>query len=262
MINTNLKIAVIGGGNMGAAIAAGVVSKGILSADRVTVSHLKAGLALPEGVHTTRNNIEAVEGADLVVVAVKPWLLQGVLDELAPHIDVERVAIVSVVAGVDFATLGEWLAGAKGVPALFRVIPNTAVSVGQSVTFVAHSGASDEQLGVVNQIFGALGVVYNIAEEQMQAATALASCGIAYALRYIDAASRAGVDVGIEPRMALDVVIETVQGALSVLRHSGASPQSEIDRVTTPGGITLRGLEAMEREGFSAAVAEGIKASK
>lgn len=262
MINTNLKIAVIGGGNMGAAIAAGIVSKGIAYADRVTVSHLKAGLALPAGVRTTRNNVEAIEGADLVVVAVKPWLLQSVLGELAPHIDARHSAVVSVVAGVDFATIGEWLAGAKGLPALFRVIPNTAVSVARSVTFVAHSGASDAQLELVNQIFGALGVVYNIAEEQMQAATALASCGIAYALRYIDAASRAGASVGIEPKMALDVVIETVQGALEVLRHSGASPQSEIDRVTTPGGITLRGLEAMERGGFSAAVAEGIKASK
>lgn len=261
-MNIELKIAVIGGGNMGAAIASGIVTKGVLPAERVTVSHLKAGLTLPDGVHTTRNNVDAIAGADLVVVAVKPWLLQEVLAELTPHIDAERVAVASVVAGVDFATLGEWLTTSKGVPALFRVIPNTAVSVGQSVTFVSHSGATAEQLDVVNHLFGALGVVYNIAEEQMQAATALASCGIAYALRYVDAASRAGVEAGIEPNMALDIVIETVQGALSVLRHSGASPQSEIDRVTTPGGITLRGLEAMERGGFSAAVAEGIKASK
>ena len=258
----NLRIAVIGGGNMGAAIASGVVSGGIVAADRVVVSHLKSGQHLPEGVRTTRDNVEAVEGADLVVVAVKPWLLQEVLAELAPHIDPCSQAVVSVVAGVDFTTLAEWLSGAKSVPALFRVIPNTAVSVGRSVTFVAESGASDAQREIVGGVFGALGRVYNIREEQMQAATALASCGIAYALRYIDASCKAGVESGIEPQMALDVVMETVQGAVSVLRHSGASPQSEIDRVTTPGGITLRGLEAMERAGFSAAVAEGIKASK
>ena len=245
---------------MGAAIASGAVTKGVVAAESVVLSHLKTGLTMPQGVRLTRSNVEAVTGADLIVVAVKPWLLQEVLTELAPCIDPQRQTLISVVAGATFDTMSEWLG--EHTPAMFRVIPNTAISVGRSVTFVAERGADEQQRAVVDAVFSALGVVYHIDEEQMGVATALASCGIAYALRYIEASMNAGVEAGIEPRMALDVVIETVRGAVEVLRSSGQQPNAEIARVTTPGGITLRGLEAMEQGGFSKAVAEGIKASK
>ena len=252
---------------MGGAIAVGLADGNTINASDIVCTAKSATTLqkikekIPE-VNTTQDNCEAIKGADIIVIAVKPWFVESVLGEIRESIDYERQMIVSVAAGVSFGQMKEYLGKKSEYPVMFRVIPNTAVSVGRSVTFVAESGASDAQREIVGGVFGALGRVYNIREEQMQAATALASCGIAYALRYIDASCKAGVESGIEPQMALDVVMETVQGAVSVLRHSGASPQSEIDRVTTPGGITLRGLEAMERAGFSAAVAEGIKASK
>lgn len=245
---------------MGAAIASGVVIGDIVAPERVVVSHLKSGIEMPQGVRLTRNNIEAVKGATVVVLAVKPWLLQEVVMELAPYLDVAHQTLVSVVAGVSFDTMTEWLG--EQTPAMFRVIPNTAVSVGRGVTFVAERGANDTQREMVHSIFASLGVVYEVGEEQLGAFTALASCGIAYALRYIEASMKAGVDAGVEPSMALEVVVETVQGAVEVLRKGGQMPSDEIARVTTPGGITLRGLDAMEQGGFSKAVAEGIKASK
>ncbi len=254
-----MRIAVIGGGNMGAAIASGVVSRGVVAPQSVVVSHLKSGLTLPQSVRTTRNNVEAIADADLIVVAVKPWLLQSVLEELAPHIQPNKQAIASVVAGVSFDTMTEWLG--DNTPALFRIIPNTAISIGQSVTFIAKRNTTPEQRAAVNNIFAAMGVVYDVEESQMSLATALASCGIAYALRYIEAASNAGVEGGMEAEKALGIVLETVQGAVEVLRQGGQTPEYEIGRVTTPGGITLQGLEALEQNGFSKAVAEGIKAS-
>ncbi len=253
-----MRIAVIGGGNMGAAIASGAITKGVVAPQSVVVSHLKSGLRVPDGVALTHNNVEAIADAELIIVAVKPWLLQSVLEELAPHINPNKQYLASVVAGVDFDTMTEWLGNA---PALFRIIPNTAISVGHSVTFVAERNASYEQRTAINQLFSALGVVYEIDEQQMGLATAVASCGIAYALRYIEAASKAGADGGMEADKALGIVVETVKGAIEVLRQGGQTPEKEINRVTTPGGITLKGLEAMEQNGFSKAVAEGIKAS-
>lgn len=246
---------------MGGSIAIGAAAKHIVAAGDITVSHPKQSLAHLFGdITTTRDNTVAVEGADLVIVAVKPWLMAEVLEQIAPHIDPERQAVASIAAGITFGQLAEKFGGR--VPALFRIIPNTAIALGHSVTFIASQGATDSQREAVRRLFEALGSVFEIDEEQMQAATALASCGIAYALRYIDAAARGGSELGIDYPTAQRIVMDTMSGALELLRANGTEPQTEIDKVTTPGGITLRGLEAMERAGFSQAVTAGLKASR
>ena len=255
-----MKIAIIGGGNMGASIAAGAISKGVVAPSGITVSHLKDGLALHNDVTLTRDNVQAAAGADLIIVAVKPWLMEQVLREMAPHIDPCTQAVASVAAGVDFARMEQWLA--PSAPALFRIVPNTAVEIARSVTFIAQQGATERQRAEVRSVFEALGSVYEVEERQIQATTALSSCGIAYALRYIDAAAKGGHNLGIGADAALKIVIETIEGAIELLRAHGSTPQQEIDRVTTPGGITLRGLDAMEKGGFSQAVIQGLKASK
>lgn len=249
---------------MGGAIAFGVVSAGLAAPHEVCVTHprqallerlKRQGLSL----RIESDNMCAVRGADIVFVAVKPWLAEGVLREIAPALDMERQAVASVVAGLSFAELKEYL-GAS--PALFRVIPNTAVSIGLGTTFVSADGATAEQVEQTMGIFGALGKAFLVSEEQMGAVTALCSCGIAYILRYIGAAVDGAQKMGLDPREALPMVLQTVRGAVGLLEANATTPQQEIDKVTTPGGITLKGLDAMERAGFSSAVIEGLLASK
>lgn len=258
-----MRIAILGGGNMGGAIAAGAVAGGVARRDEITVSHPKQQLSeLFAGMRTTRDNAAAVAGADLVVLAVKPWMAEEVAGEIREAVNPDTQSVVSVVAELCFSTLSRWLTSRGGrVPALFRVIPNTAIAIGRGVSFVAAQGAAEEQRRQVERLFGAVGRVFAVTEQEMTPCMALSSCGIAYAFRYIDAAVRGGVSLGLEERRALDIVVATVRGAVEMLERNGTSPSAETDKVTTPGGITLRGLEAMERGGFSDAVLAGLLAS-
>ena len=165
--------------------------------------------------------------------------------------------IVSIAAGVPFSHLQELMPGKT----LFRVIPNTAIAIGESMTAVAHNNASVEQQTAIIAIFDRLGKAVMVEERLMGAATALGSCGTAYALRYIRAAMEAGVELGLYPSQAQSIVAQTVKGAACLLIEGGNHPEQEIDKVTTPGGITIKGLNRMEALGFSSAVIEGIKAS-
>lgn len=263
-----MKIAVLGGGNMGGAIAAGAIAAKIAEAKDVTISHARPALLerlekTGAEANITSDNKEAVNGADLILIAVKPWLAESVAREIAPVIDPSYQAVASVVAGVDFKTLQEWLTIPGGkTPALFRVIPNTAVSLGQSATFICSHNASRQQNEMTLSVFRPLGKVFEVDEKDMTAVTALASCGIAYILKYIDASFKGGQEIGIDAKQSLEIVIQTVKGALALLEANGSLPQEEIDKVTTPGGITLKGLAEMERCGFSDAVISGLKASK
>lgn len=263
-----MKIAVLGGGNMGGAIAAGAIAAKVAQGKDVTVSHARPALLerlekTGEKANVTSDNREAVKGADLILIAVKPWLAESVAREIAPIIDPAHQAVASVVAGVDFKTLEQWLTVPGGkTPALFRIIPNTAVSLAQSATFICSHNASVEQNGMMLAVFRPLGKVFEVEEKDMTAVTALASCGIAYILKYIDAAFKGGQEMGIDCKKSLEIVIQTVKGALALLEANGSLPQEEIDKVTTPGGITLKGLDEMERCGFSGSVISGLKASR
>lgn len=263
-----MKIAVIGAGNMGGAIAEGAVRKGVVDPRDMTISDPLPTVADrlgKEGFHVnyTTDNAAAVESADLVIVAVKPWLMEEVLAGIVGVLDRTRQAVVSIAAGITFEQLAEYLGCASlGPVGLYRVIPNTAISIGRSVTFIAKEGTAPQSDADVLRLFGELGEVFEIAESQMTAGTALASSGIAYAFKYIDAAMRGGQALGFGQREALGIVMATVKGAVAMLDATGNLPRTEIDRVTTPGGLTLKGLEAMERGGFSDAVIDGLKATR
>ncbi len=263
-----MKLTVIGGGNMGGAIALGAINQGVVAASFVTISHLSDKMrpafgTLVDSMTLQDCNAEAIQGADMVVLAVKPWLVEEVLREIAPALDRSRCSIISVVAGVSFEELSAMLECAtRGSVPLYRVIPNTAISIGCGVSVISQYGATPEGERVVVELFEALGSTFVVEESMMTPFTSLASCGIAFALRYIDASKRGGECVGIDPEVALEVTIQTMQGALEMLRHNASQPQTEIDKVTTKGGLTFRGLDAMEREGFSHAVICGIKESR
>lgn len=259
------KISIIGAGNMGAAIARGAVRAncGSVCVSNPSMPKLQALAAECPGILTTTSNIEAARSADILILAVKPWKLQGVIDEIAPALEPERQSIVSIAGGVSLDDIDEMLAGAADVRnlqtgAIFHVIPDTAISVGHGMTFVSSKRASQEQTGAVEELFASMGDVAVIEERLMGAATALSSCGIAYAYKYIQASVQAGVQLGFYPRQALEYTIATVDGSIAMLRANGTLPQQEIDRVTTPGGMTIKGINSLEKSAFASAVIEAI----
>lgn len=261
-----MKIAIIGCGNMGGAIARGLAGdKAFMGKNSIAVSNrsaakLDALKAEFPAVSTSTCNRTVVDGADMVILAVKPWLVDTVAEEIKPVANV-RQTIVSVAAGVDFSRLQAMFALPDGVPALFRVVPNTAIAIGESMTMVSGCGVSEQQTGEVCSLFDRLGETLLVEERLLDAAMALGSCGTAYALRYVRAAMEAGIELGLYPEQAEKIVAQTVKGAAEILLRGGAHPEAEIDKVTTPGGYTIKGLNRMEECGFSNAVIEGHKAS-
>ena len=269
-----MTITIIGTGNMGGAILRGLIKSGTCQPEQFICTAKSEATKnkireYNEAIRVCGDNAAAVTEADIIVLAVKPWLVAEVMEEIRPALDLKRQIIVSVAAGVTLEQLSEMSVAPSplerdGVrpPVIFRVIPNTAVEALCSVSLIAHHGASDEQVEQVKGLFSALGYALVVEEKMLAAGTALTSCGIAFAMRYIRAAMEGGVELGFRPEEAARLVEHTVKGAATLLLESGAHPEVEIDKVTTPGGITIKGLNAMERSGFSAAVIDGLKASK
>lgn len=259
------KAAIIGGGNMGSAIAAGMAGGNIVRAENISVSVRTEASAdrlrkrIP-GISVFTDNIKACHGADLVILAVKPWQLPDVAAEIRQETSLGGAVIASVVAGTSFRELREMFGCPDGTPFL-RIIPNTAISTGKSITFFAKDCVPKDVCDEITAIFRETGEVFMIPEEMMPAGTALASCGIAYALKYLDAAMKGGVEIGFSEEEAEKIVLGTMEGAVSLLKRNGTKPAEEIDKVTTPGGYTFKGLSAMEENGFSRAVSEGLKKS-
>jgi len=261
-----MKISVIGGGNMGSAIVRGLVSGGNFAASDISVSSprqdtLEALSALCPGITTSTDNRSVIKGADYIILAVKPWVLPAVLDEIAPAVAFRDQSLVSLAAGISIADISEMLHRYSSDRAIFRVIPNTAMSVSASMTFICHDNATEDKVKDIVSLFDQLGSTAVIEERLIGAATALCSCGIAYVMRYVRAATEGAVELGIYPAKAQEYMLATMKGAIKLLESTGNHPEHEIDKVTTPGGITIKGLNAMERAGFSTAVIEGLKAS-
>lgn len=262
-----MKIAIIGAGNMGGALARGLAQSSIISTSGIYVSNpstpkLEAlKTEFPE-INVTTNNCEAATAADMIVLAIKPWKVVEVLDELKPHLDYTRQTIASMVGGLGIAELSKWLDnGSCVLPATYLIIPNTAIATRSSMTFIASARSTDERDSLIMDIFNELGEAMLVDEGLIPAATSLASCGIAYALRYVRAAMEGGVELGFRADDAKRIVMQTMRGAADILAANNSHPEAEIDRVTTPGGLTIKGLNAMEAAGFTHSVIEGLRAS-
>lgn len=255
------KIAIIGGGAMGGATAAGAVAAGI-APENITVAnpHLEKLAGLEKlGVNVTVDNIEAVRGADLIVLAVKPWILPGVVAEIRDSIDYSRQEVALIVAGISGDDLASMFRKDGNLPVLSIVMPNTAMRLRLSMTFIVEISGRPAQLAI--SLMELLGKVSVIEERLLPAGMSLASCGIAFAMRYVRAAMEGGVELGFRASEAQKIVAATLHGAAALLEEPGSHPETEIDKVTTPGGITIRGLNAMEAAGFTTAVIEGLKES-
>lgn len=262
-----MKIAIIGAGNMGGAVARGLAKGTIIPTSDIYVSNpslpkLEALKSEFPHINVTTNNCDAAAAADMILLAVKPWKVEEVLAEIKPIMDYKHHIVASVVGGLDVAQLSQWLDRGDGVlPATYIIIPNTAIATMSSMTFIASARSTmvlDEQ---VVAIFNELGDAMLVDEGLIPAGTSLASCGIAYALRYIRAAMEGGVELGFRADDAKRVVMQTLRGAVDILASEGRHPEAEIDRVTTPGGLTIKGLNAMEAAGFTHSVIEGLRAS-
>lgn len=254
----NSKIAIIGGGNLGAAIAEGLIKSEFVSPQHITITrrnvdalqHLKAG-----GVTTTSNNKEAIQNSNVIIVALKPYNVKEVLEGLKENFVASKHIIISVVTGVsvkDLTTIVD-----HGVP-IFRAMPNTAIAIQESVTCICHSGATAAQITYVTELFDQLGITVAIDEKLMDAATVLGACGIAYALRFIRAATQGGIEIGFDAKTASLIAAQTVNGAAELLLKGNRHPEEEIDKVTTPKGCTIAGLNEMEHRGFSSSLIKGI----
>ena len=256
----NKKIAIIGVGNMGSAIAVGLIKSGfmqpsdILAADKKE-SSLEGMKKL--GVTVGADNLEAAKNADVVLLAVKPYHIAQVIEEIKPALNPEKI-LISIVAGVGITDLGE-MAG-KDMP-IFRVMPNTAIALQESLTCISSNENTASHKKYVIEMFDKLGKTIEIGEELMAAATVLSSCGIAFALRYIRAAMQGGIEIGFGAEMAQLITAQTVKGATELILQSGNHPEREIDKVTTPMGVTITGLNEMEHKGFSSSLIQGVMAS-
>ena len=259
------RIAIIGAGNIGTAIANGLVQSGRFVAGNVTLTRRRVHLleAMKEqGFVVEGDNCQAVRNADVIVLAVEPGQIDGVLNEIAPALVPGRHIVISVVTGASIAHLRAQIRRQIGSEiAVIRAMPNTAIAVRESMTCLASSNAGSDALDAARSIFDAVGTTLVIAEENMIAATALGACGIAFFMRAIRAASQGGIEIGFHAAEALAIAAQTAKGAASLLLDTGHHPEYEIDRVTTPRGCTIAGLNQMEHEGFSSALITGITVS-
>lgn len=254
----NSKIAIIGGGNLGVAITEGLIKSRFISPSQITVTrrNVDALKSLNDlGVNTTSNNQEAVQNSNIIIVALKPYNVKEVLESLKKFFQPKQHVVISVVTGVLLKDLTSIIDG--GVP-IFRAMPNTAIAIQESVTCLCHQGASNEQVNYVTELFSHLGISINIDEKLMDAATVLGACGIAYALRFIRASTQGGIEIGFDAKTANLIAAQTVKGAAELLLKLNRHPEEEIDKVTTPKGCTIAGLNEMEHQGFSSSLIKGI----
>ena len=257
-----MKVTIIGAGNMGGAIARGLAKGTIVGAADITVSDPSEKMLQqlqqehPE-ITVMSDNRAAIAEADFVIVAVKPWLMKPVLAELTlqPH-----QVLVSVAAGISFEQLVEFTAAPEQT--MFRLVPNTAMSQLESMTLIASHQATPEHERLMVEIFNEMGLAMLVPESQIVATTALTSCGIAYVLKYIQAAMQAGIEMGLYPKDAQRMVAQSVKGAAALILNNDTHPSVEIDKVTTPGGITIKGINELEHAGFTSAIIRAMKASR
>jgi len=257
----NKKIAIIGGGNLGTAIAEGLLNSGFSLPEHILITkrNIKTLSALEKrGVLISDNNEEAVRFADLVILAVKPFQVDDILAKLKLLLDPQKHVLVSVITGV---TIGHLLkAVGKKLPVI-RAMPNTAIAIQESMTCLASHDVNSDQIAYIEDLFNQLGKAVWIDEKLMDAATVLGACGTAYAMRYIRANIQGGIEIGFDAATASLIAAQTVKGAAELLLKKGSHPEQEIDKVTTPKGCTIAGLNEMEHQGFSSSLIKGIVAS-
>ena len=252
-----MNIHIIGGGNLGVAIAIGIskyTKNNLVTVTRRNIENIKYLEELDIKVDSSNTN--SIENADLIILAIKPFQVDLVVDEIMPFI--KNATIATAVSGVSIQKLQEKLGLSRPI---IHIMPNIAIRFGESATCISYEEKDKSEAKTVVDLFNQLGTVSIIDEKLMDAATVLGACGTAYALRYIRASMQAGIEIGFDAQTALSIASQTAKGAATMALEEKIHPEQLIDRVTTPQGCTIVGLNEMEHEGFSSSLIKGIKTS-
>lgn len=254
-------IAIIGGGNLGSAIAIGAVRAGIVPANKITITRRQENKLKgfrKQGLTATTDNAAAVRNARIVILCVQPKQLAETMAGIRTVLKPGKQILVSTITGISTEELS---ALAPTGLAIVRAMPNTAIAIGASMTCLCARDAGEKELAETERLFAALGKTIRIEERLMKAATVLAASGIAFFMRYLRAATQGGIQLGFDAEEAQLIATQTAQGAASLLLANHSHPEVEIDRVTTPEGCTIAGINEMEHQGLSSALIKGIMAS-
>jgi pyrroline-5-carboxylate reductase len=255
------KIVIIGGGNIGLAIMNGLTGSKIYSPQNISITRRNVEPLLylkKQKINVTTDNINSVKKSTVILIAVQPQQINGILDEIKGFIKPEVHTVISIVSGATISAIKKRLPA--GTPVV-RAMPNTAIALKESMTCLSSESGNDKALKHAVEIFNAVGKTMIINEELMIPATALCACGIAFFLRAIRAASQGGIEIGFHSEEALLMASQTAKGAATLLLNMKSHPESEVDKVTTPRGCTISGLNQMEHNGFSSAMIKGIVTS-
>ncbi|MCZ7601790.1 MAG: pyrroline-5-carboxylate reductase [Melioribacteraceae bacterium] len=260
-MNNQNKIAILGGGNIGFAIARGLSSSGkIKKGDILITRRNKTAIsdARKEGFNISTNNVEAVKNSSVIVIAVTPQQLNSLISEIKNLVNPRRHIIFSIVSGVSIKQIKKLFG--KNIRVV-RVMPNTAIAIRESMTCISSDEKDRRACDLAVELFNNLGETIVIKEELMVPATALCACGTAFFLRAVRAASQGGIEIGFHAEEALFMAAQTAKGAASMLIIDKNHPEREVDKVTTPMGCTIAGLNQMEHHGFSSSLIKGITVS-
>ncbi|MFC4870937.1 pyrroline-5-carboxylate reductase [Negadavirga shengliensis] len=255
------KIAIIGCGNLGISIVNGLLGTEGFDGSRLTVTkrHPESLFYLrSQGITVLADNKEAAKDADFVILGVKPYNVVSILKEISPVLKKEKQVVISVATGITLQRIREQL---EPGTAVFRAMPNIAADIKESITCICGENCSPKTEEEVRAIFSSIGIALTIEEHLMEAATVLGACGIAYVLRFMRAMTQGGIQIGFDAKTANTIVNQTVKGAAELIIKKGLHPEAAIDKVTTPKGCTIVGLNEMEHHGFSAAMVRGVLAS-
>jgi pyrroline-5-carboxylate reductase len=257
----NTKISIIGCGNIGLSLLQGIIKSGSVKKSDLIVTRRNTDELdhwKNTGIRITSDNAEAVRAGNLIIIAVKPYNFKNVLSGIRNHLQPRKHILISLTAGITMAQIRKIVP--VSIP-VFRVMPNISASVAGSISCICHDHAGKKEIEKVNSLFSLLGTSMFIGEELMDSATILGACGIAYTLRFIRAMTQAGIQIGFDSKTANAIVNQTVRGAAELLIENKQHPEFEIDKVTTPRGCTIVGLNEMEHNGFSSSLIKGIVAS-
>ena len=252
-----MKIGFIGGGNMAEAIIAGMAKESFIPSD-IYVSEIKEERLsyLKDKFNINEAGEDFFETVSIVVLAVKPQVLFDLMEDIKDDIN-EKHLVVSIVAGIPSEKICKKLSTGH----VIRAMPNTPSLIGKGVTVLCQSSdeITSDKIEAVENIFGSVGCFKWIDEDYFDAVSAISGCGPAYVYRFIEAMTDSAVSLGVQRELAQSLVVDTIIGGSSMVKETGEHPRVLLDKVTSPGGTTIQGLQAMEKEGFSSAVDEGIK---
>jgi len=252
----NKNIAILGGGNLGTSLAKGLIHSGQFNYKNLIITEKREARIVylrSLGFTVSENNLDAVRQSQIIVTSVKPQQFNSLAEEIAGTLTDNHI-LISTVTGVAFKDIES----VTGKIPMLRIMPNTALEICESMTCISFKNTKPEQEAVMTSLFEKMGKTLIIPEDMMDAATVVGACGIAFALRFMRAMSQGGIEIGFNSEMSQLITAQTVKGAAQLIIETSNHPEKEIDKVTTPQGITISGLNEMEHQGLSSAVIRGL----